>query len=173
MSLEERAKRVRLLLMDVDGVLTDGRLYYTSGGEEIKVFHVRDGLGIKLAQKVGIKVGVISGRKNQALLNRLEELGLEEVHLGVYEKLPVLERVLRKHGLSYEETAFLGDDLVDIPLLKRVGFPMVVADAPQEVKNHALYITKAKGGEGAVREAVEYLLKLRGEWQELLNYYTC
>ncbi len=83
MSLEERAKRVRLLLMDVDGVLTDGRLYYTSGGEEIKVFHVRDGLGIKLAHKVGIKVGVISGRKSQALLNRLEELGLEEVHLGV------------------------------------------------------------------------------------------
>lgn len=173
MSLKERAKRLKLFLMDVDGVLTDGRLYYTPEGEEIKVFNVRDGLGIKLAQKANIKVGVISGRKSKALLKRLEELGLDEVHLGVYEKLPVLERILEKYGLDYEEVAFLGDDLVDIPLLKRVGFPMVVGDAPKEVKNFALYITKAKGGEGAVREALEYVLKLRGEWEQLLSYYTC
>lgn len=167
----ERALKVKLLLLDVDGVLTDGKLYYTPEGEWIKVFHVRDGFGIKLAQKAGIKVGVISGRDSRALVSRLEELGIEEVHLGFNNKLPALENILRKLSLSYEQVAFLGDDLVDIPLLKRVGFPMVVADAPEEVKAYALYITQAKGGECAVREVVELLLKLRDQWKQLVEEY--
>ncbi|MEN3028132.1 MAG: HAD-IIIA family hydrolase [Aquificaceae bacterium] len=171
MELRERAVRLKLLLLDVDGVLTDGRLFYTPKGEEIKVFHVRDGLGIKLAQRAGLVVGVISGRNSRALLNRLEELGIEEVHLGFSHKLPVLEEMLRRLSLSYEQVAFLGDDLVDLPLLRRVGFPMVVADAPEELKKQALYTTSAKGGEGAVREAIEFLLKLRDQWKEVTEQY--
>ncbi len=171
MDLKDKALRVKLLLLDVDGVLTDGRLYYTSEGEEIKVFHVRDGLGIKLAQRAGIRVGVISGRKSQALLKRLEELQIEEIHLGHNQKLPLLEDLIKGLSLDFEEIAFVGDDYVDLPILKRVGFPVVVKDAPEELKKHALYITKAKGGEGAVREVVELLLKLRDQWEEVIKDY--
>ncbi|MEJ5339766.1 MAG: KdsC family phosphatase [Aquificaceae bacterium] len=171
MDLKERASKIRLFLLDVDGVLTDGRLYYTSRGEEIKVFNVRDGLGIKLAQKAGIRMGVISGRKSRALINRMRELEIEEVHLGFNQKLPVLENIMERLSLSSENVAFLGDDYVDLPLLKRVGFPMVVPDAPEDIKKHALYVTLSKGGHGAVREAIEFLLKLRGQWEEVISIY--
>ncbi|MGC8852662.1 MAG: KdsC family phosphatase, partial [Hydrogenobacter sp.] len=129
MDLTQKAKRVKLLLMDVDGVLTDGKLYYTQEGEEIKVFNVRDGLGIKLIQKAGIKTGVISGRNSKPLINRLKELGVEEIYLGHNEKLPAFEEILKKNNLSGEEVAYIGDDYVDIPILRRVGFPIVVCDA--------------------------------------------
>ncbi|MFN3471483.1 MAG: KdsC family phosphatase [Aquificaceae bacterium] len=171
MDLKEKALKIRLLVLDVDGVLTDGRLYYTSKGEEIKVFNVKDGFGIKMAQMAGIKVGVISGRESQALRKRLEELGIEEAYLGFNEKLPVLEDMLKRLYLSFEEVAFIGDDYVDLPILKRVGFPMVVCDAPEELRPYALYTTKARGGEGAVREAIEFLLGLRGQWEEVIKRY--
>lgn len=171
MDLKERALKIRLFLLDVDGVLTDGRLYYTSKGEEVKVFNVKDGLGIKLAQKAGIKVGVISGRKSRALVRRLRELKIQEVHLGYSRKLPAFESILRRLSVHPEEVAYMGDDYVDIPILRRVGFPVSVCDAPQEVKRHALYVTQARGGEGAVREVVELLLKLRGQWEEVMSEY--
>lgn len=171
MDLKERAIKVRVFLLDVDGVLTDGRLYYTSKGEEVKVFNVRDGLGIKLAQKAGIRVGVISGRKSRALLRRLKELEIEEVYLGYIQKLQAFESILKKFSVRPEEVAYMGDDYVDLPVLRRVGFPVSVCDAPQEVKRHALYVTQARGGEGAVREAVEFLLRLRGQWEEVMAEY--
>ncbi len=171
MELRERALKIKLLLLDVDGVLTDGRLYYTSRGEEIKVFNVRDGLGIKLAQRAGIRIGVISGRNSEALINRLRELKVDEVHLGYNQKLPVLEDIINRLSLSLEEIAFLGDDYVDLPILRRVGFPMAVLDAPEEIKEHALYITNSKGGHGAVRDAIEFILKLRGQWEEVISQY--
>lgn len=171
MELRDRALKIKLLLLDVDGVLTDGRLYYTSSGEEIKVFNVRDGLGIKLAQRAGIRIGVISGRNSEALIRRLRELEVDEVHLGYNQKLPVLEDIMRRFSLSLEEIAFIGDDYVDLPILRRVGFPMAVLDAPEEIKKHALYITKAKGGHGAVRDAIEFILKLRGQWKEVISQY--
>jgi 3-deoxy-D-manno-octulosonate 8-phosphate phosphatase (KDO 8-P phosphatase) len=120
--LKPIAKRIKLFLMDVDGVLTDGRLYYTEMGEEIKVFDVRDGLGIKLLQRSGIEVGVISGRSSKALLKRLEELGIEEVHTGRNDKLEVLEKILKEKNLKAEEVAYVGDDYLDVPVLKVVGF---------------------------------------------------
>ncbi|WPM31798.1 HAD-IIIA family hydrolase [Hydrogenobacter sp. T-2] len=171
MELRDRALKIKLLLLDVDGVLTDGRLYYTSRGEEIKVFNVRDGLGIKLAQRAGIRIGVISGRNSEALINRLKELKVDEVHLGYNQKLPVLEDIINRLSLSLEEIAFLGDDYVDLPILRRVGFPMAVLDAPEEIKKHALYITKSRGGHGAVRDAIEFILKLRGQWEEVISQY--
>jgi len=149
--------------MDVDGVLTDGRLYYTEEGERIKVFNVQDGLGIKLLQKAGIKTGVISGRESEALRNRLFELGVEEVFMGRFEKEGILEEILSRNGISAEEVGFVGDDLVDIPVLKRVGFPVAVRDASGEVKRYAVYVTMREGGKGAVREVVDLILALRGE----------
>ena len=154
--------------MDVDGVLTDGRLYYTERGEEIKVFNVKDGLGIKLLQMAGIPSGVISGRKSKALEKRLLELGIDEIHMGYNEKLGVVEEILRERGLSYENVAYIGDDYVDISILKRVGFPIAVQDAHPVVKKHAIYTTNAKGGEGAVREAIEFILNLTGFLEGLL-----
>ncbi len=165
------AKRIKLFLMDVDGVLTDGRLYYTERGEEIKVFDVKDGLGIKLLQRAGIEVGVISGRSSAPLLKRLEELGIEEVHTGRNNKLEVLERILKDKKLKVEDVAFVGDDYLDVPVLKVVGFPATVKDALPLVKRYALYVSKREGGRGAVREIAEFLLKLRGELKELLGEY--
>jgi len=150
LSLRERVRRLKILLMDVDGVLTDGRLYYTEEGERIKVFNVRDGLGIKLLQRIGIITGVISGRQSEALKNRLTELGIDEIFMGRLEKEGVLDDIARKHNLSYEEIGFVGDDLVDIPILKKVGFPVAVRNAPSAVKRHAVYITIRRGGDGAI-----------------------
>ncbi len=170
MSLRRRVERLKLLLMDVDGVLTDGRLFYTEGGEKVKVFNVHDGLGIKLLQRAGIKTGVISGRESEALKNRLSELGIEEVFMGRTEKNSVLEDIARRHGLSMEEIGFVGDDLVDIPVLKRVGFPVVARNAPPPLKEYAVYVTSSEGGKGAVREVCDLILRLRGR-EELVKKY--
>ncbi len=161
MSLKERAKKIKILLMDVDGVLTDGRLYYTEEGEMIKVFNVHDGLGIKRIQKEGIKTGVISGRESQALRSRLEELGIEEIFMGKLKKDGILDEITRRLGLTYDEVAFVGDDLVDVPVLKRVGFPICVRNSPDEVRKVCLYETMQKGGDGAIREVVDLIIELR------------
>ncbi len=171
MSLRERALRLKLLLMDVDGVLTDGRLYYTEEGERLKVFNVHDGLGIKLLQRIGISTGVISGRESEALRNRLLELGIEEIYMGRFQKDGILEEILKKKDLTYEEVGFVGDDLVDIPVMRRVGFPVAVRNAPELVKRFAVYTTLRKGGKGAVREVVELILRLRGDYGELVGKY--
>ncbi len=163
MSLKERAEKIKLFIFDVDGVLTDGKLYYTDTGEALKVFNVHDGFGIKKLQKEGIKTGCISGRDSEALKSRLKELGVEEVFTGKLNKLEALEEMIKKLKLSYEEVAYTGDDLIDIPVLEKVGFPACVRDAPEEVKRVCVYITMKRGGEGAIREVAELILKLREE----------
>ena len=170
MSLRLRAKRIRLLLTDVDGVLTDGTLHYTEQGETLKVFNVHDGLGIKLLQRAGIKTGVISGRESGALKNRLTELGIEEVFMGRTDKSLILEDILSRNAIEPEEVAFVGDDLVDIPVMKRVGFPVAVENAPPVVKRFAVYITMRRGGEGAIREVCELILKLSGKGRIVKKY---
>ncbi len=172
MSLKERALRVKLLLMDVDGVLTDGRLYYTEHGERVKVFSVHDGLGIRLLHRAGITTGVISGRESPALEKRLRELGIDEIFMGRSEKGEVLRSLLEKRGLSPEEVAFIGDDLVDIPVLREVGFPVTVASAPPEVQRVCVYVTMREGGRGALRELAELVLRLRGVHTRLVEKYT-
>ncbi|ADC89494.1 3-deoxy-D-manno-octulosonate 8-phosphate phosphatase, YrbI family [Thermocrinis albus DSM 14484] len=166
-------RHIRILLMDVDGVLTDGRLYYTERGEEIKVFDVKDGLSIKLAQKAGIITGVISGRVSNALRKRLEELGIEEIHLGQKDKLRALYEIVEKYQVTLQEVAYIGDDYVDIPVLRKVGFPVAVKDAPLLVKKFALYETKREGGRGAVREVIELILSQKGVLEEVLRDYLC
>ncbi|EDP74545.1 HAD-IIIA family hydrolase [Hydrogenivirga sp. 128-5-R1-1] len=171
MSLRSRVKRLKLLLLDVDGVFTDGRLFYTEEGERVKVFNVHDGLGIKLLQRAGIMTGVISGRESEALRNRLSELGIDEVFMGRTQKEDILKDIAGRHGLSLEEVGFVGDDLVDIPVLKRVGFPVAVRNAPDVVKEHAVYVTLREGGNGAVREVCDLILSLTGR-DGLVKKYT-
>lgn len=157
--LSARAKKIKMLLLDVDGVMTDGRIILDNQGIETKAFHVRDGRGIRLLQQAGIMVGIITGRSSEVVNVRSRELGINEVHQGAKNKLTVYEMILARHGLQDDEVAYLGDDDVDIPVLDRVGLAAAVADADPCVHGHVHFTTKAKGGMGAVRELVNLILK--------------
>lgn len=162
MELTERAARVKLLLMDCDGVLTDGRLYFSARGEELKVFHVRDGQGIMNWRKAGYRSGIISGRDaGEIIQKRADELEMEFVRVRSADKREDFSDILLSAGVSAEETAFIGDDVGDVDLMKLVGFPVAVADAVDEVKAAALYVTSLNGGQGAVREVIELLLRAK------------
>ena len=156
--LKAKAKKIKMLLLDVDGVLTDGRIILDNQGNELKAFHVRDGHGIKLAQRAGIVIGIITGRKAEVVNIRARELAIEEVHQGALDKIVVYESVLGRYGLSDEDVAFIGDDAIDAGILKRVGLSVAVADCDPSVKPFADMITKAAGGRGAVREVINLLL---------------
>ena len=158
MDVEERSKRVKLLLMDCDGVLTDGRLYFSENGEELKTFHVRDGQGIVSWHRAGFKSGIISGRNSKIVDVRGAELGIEFVRQGVSDKLTVCRELAHLTGVDLDEIAFVGDDSPDVEVMKAVGFAAAVADAVDEVKDAAHFKTKKKGGRGAVREIVDLLL---------------
>ena len=158
----ERARRVRLLVLDVDGVLTDGRLHISASGEEIKVFHVRDGSGLVAIQRAGIAVAIISGRDSPAVTRRATELGIRHVRQGVADKGAELDRLLGELGIPAEETACVGDDTPDAPMLRRAGLAVGVADAHPALLAAVHWITKAKGGHGAVREVCDLLLSARG-----------
>lgn len=157
----ERARKIKLLLMDCDGVLTDGKLYFSANGEELKVFHVRDGQGLVSWHKAGFQSGIISGRNSPIVKKRATELGIQFIEQGSIDKIEDFEKIILEAGVSAEETAFVGDDIPDIELLKRVGMSFAVADAEQEVLLCALYKTESKGGCGAVREITNLLLKLK------------
>jgi 3-deoxy-D-manno-octulosonate 8-phosphate phosphatase (KDO 8-P phosphatase) len=160
-SLRAKAKKIKLLLLDVDGVLTDGRIILDNQGNELKAFHVRDGHGIKLAQRAGIAIGIITGRKSEVVNIRARELGITEVHQGVHEKIAVYERVRDTRSLRDDEIAYMGDDVVDTDIFERVGLAVAVADADPAVRPFVDLITKTPGGRGAVRELINLLLKDR------------
>jgi 3-deoxy-D-manno-octulosonate 8-phosphate phosphatase (KDO 8-P phosphatase) len=153
--------RIRLLLLDVDGVMTDGRLYYGAGGEVLKVFHVHDGLGIRLVMNAGVAVGVLSGRSSEALAARCRELGIEHYEQGCDDKIAGLERLLERLRLSAADALCVVDDTSDLPLMRRVGHAVAVADAHEEVRRVADRVTSARGGQGAVREVCDWLLAAR------------
>ncbi len=159
--LISRAKKVKLLLMDCDGVLTDGKLHFTEEGEKIKTFHVRDGQGIVSWHQAGFLSGIISGRNSKIVERRANELQIKFVRQGSKDKLVDFAKILQETSLTAEETAYIGDDLPDIPLLKIVGFPVAVADAAEELFSYTKFITKNNGGNGAVRELSDLLLKLK------------
>lgn len=162
--LEGQAQKVRVLMLDVDGVLTDGRLLYMPDGREAKTFHVRDGLGIQLMIASGVPVALISGRSSEATARRADELGIQLTYLGIADKEEAFQDILHRLDLTESQAAYVGDDLPDLYLMKRVGLSMAVADAAPEVRAAAHVVLRANGGQGAVREACERILKAKGAW---------
>jgi len=165
----QRAQVIRLLILDVDGVLTDGRLYFGPKGETLKVFHVRDGHGIKMAQRAGIEVAFVSGRRSDAAYHRAKELGIIRFHEGVRDKVAVMEEIMAAMQIEASQVAAVGDDLVDLPLMARAGLAVAVADAVPEVLAAAHWVTALPGGRGAVREVCDLLLKARGKWEGIVS----
>lgn len=171
MSLPERARAIRLLLLDVDGVLTDGRLFYDEQGVESKVFHVRDGSGIKLWQAAGGRAAIISGRNARSVEKRAAELGIDIVKQGRHPKDEAYREVLAEAGVEPAQVCAMGDDLMDLPLMLASGLSVAVADAAPEVQAAATHVTVAAGGHGAVREAIDWLLRLAGRWDDATAKY--
>lgn len=167
--IEMRARRLKLLLLDVDGVLTDGRVLMGPGGEEAKVFSIRDGSGIVWAQRTGLTVGLLTGRPSEVTNRRAAELGIEIIAQGDPGKSAAFEQILRGRGLIDAEVAYMGDDLIDLPVIRRAGISAAPADAVEEVKAAVHWVSRYNGGHGAVREFVELLLKSRGRWEALLR----
>ena len=167
MTAEERARKIRLLLMDVDGTLTDGALIVMPDGEELKSYHVRDGLGILLARKAGLDLGIISGKTSKALEKRAARLRITEIHQGSIDKTGILSEILKRRGINAKETAYIGDDLGDLAVMKAVGLAAAVGDAHPEVKAHCHYVCRSPGGRGAVREFIEFILRAQGKWESV------
>lgn len=169
--IQERAARIKLLLMDCDGVLTDGRIWILENGEDQKAFHTRDGLGIDLLHRAGLKSGIISGRMSSALERRAQSLNVSYLWQGRDDKRQAFADTLAQAQVIKDEIAYMGDDLTDLPLMGQAGLAIAVADAVEEVKTRAHYVTKADGGNGAVREVVELILKAQGRWDDLVKSY--
>jgi 3-deoxy-D-manno-octulosonate 8-phosphate phosphatase (KDO 8-P phosphatase) len=159
-----RASRVRLLVLDVDGVLTDGGLFVSAGGEELKRFHVHDGLALVAARRAGLQIAILSSRASAAVTRRMTELGVGEIHQGVTDKAGALDALRERLGLAVGEVAMMGDDLPDLPAMARAGLALAPANAAAEVRRAAHWVARRRGGDGAVREAVEMLLKSRRAW---------
>ena len=170
-SLDARAAKIKLLLLDVDGVLTDGRVTYTANGDEIKRFHVRDGSGLKIWRDLGLSVAVISGRSSPAVARRMAELGVTLVWQGRSVKTTALTELLAHTGLTTDSVCAMGDDLPDLRIMTLCGLSVAVADACSEVREQADFTTTVQGGEGAVRETIEWLLKLRGHWDTAVGQF--
>ncbi|ACM20630.1 3-deoxy-D-manno-octulosonate-8-phosphate phosphatase [Geotalea daltonii FRC-32] len=171
LTLTDRLKNIRLLLLDVDGVMTDGRIIFDSNGIESKFFNVKDGHGIKMVQRAGIEVGIISGRESQVVVNRAAELAIGIVYQKCLDKLTPYLKILEATGLDHSQVAFVGDDVIDIPVMRRAGFAAAPADAVAEVIPHAHFVTRNRGGWGAVREVCDLLLKEQGVWGEITDRY--
>jgi 3-deoxy-D-manno-octulosonate 8-phosphate phosphatase (KDO 8-P phosphatase) len=167
--IQERARRVRLILLDVDGVLTDGSILIHSNGGESKHFFIRDGLAMVWARREGLEVGLLSGRPSEATTRRAQELGLTIVSQGGHDKRAAFAAILAAHGVPADEVAYMGDDLVDLPILGQVGLSTAPADAVDDVRSRVHWVSRAPGGRGAVRELIELVLGAQGRWAPLLD----
>jgi 3-deoxy-D-manno-octulosonate 8-phosphate phosphatase (KDO 8-P phosphatase) len=170
-SLMKRVKKIRLVIFDVDGVLTDGGLYHTSDGQEIKRFHSRDGLGIRLLKDNGIATAIITGRQSNVVAHRAKELAIDHVHQGKRHKTEAFLSLCEELSLSADEVAFMGDDLIDLPVMSRVGLALAVQDAHDDVLKHAHWVSQYGGGKGAAREACEMILTTQGKWDDIVAGY--
>ena len=170
-SLLQKGARIEMLVLDVDGVLTDGRIVYTDQGEEIKAFHVRDGSGLAIWTKLGKHAGIITGRRSAIVERRAMELGIASVIQGADDKKAALLKMIEPLGVALEQVAVIGDDIVDVPMLRMCGFAAAVADACAEAKEDADYVARNAGGCGAVREVIEMILRAQGHWQGIVARY--
>ncbi len=167
----KKAKKLKLLILDVDGVLTDGRLFFDDKGKEYKCFHARDGHGIKLLRETGVQVAVISGRKSNSVVLRMKSLGVELVYQGHENKIAAFNEIIQKLSLEPEQVAHIGDDLLDLPIMTRVGLSVAVNDANGAVKDYADWCTTTKGGLGAVREVCDFIMQSQGTFENVLKRY--
>jgi len=167
MSKKKRARKIKMIIMDVDGTLTDGTLLLLPDGEELKSYNVKDGAGILLAHLAGLKTGIITGKISKALEKRAEKLKIIDVHQGILNKKKVLSEILDKNELNPEHIAYIGDDLGDLEVMKSVGLAGAVADAHPEIKKHSHFICRNPGGKGAVREFIEFILEAQDKWQTI------
>jgi 3-deoxy-D-manno-octulosonate 8-phosphate phosphatase (KDO 8-P phosphatase) len=168
----KHAERIKLLIVDVDGVLTDGGIILDNEGNELKRFHVRDGHGIKMLMRAGIEVAIVTGRESEVVKRRAAELGIKIVHQRSKVKLEAYEEILKETGMSDEQVAYVGDDIVDLPVMRRAGLSVAVADAEEYVKKEAMVVTERPGGGGAVREVTDLILRAGGYWDdETKRYY--
>ncbi len=169
--MRERAKKVKMLILDIDGVMTDGRIIYDTRGNELKCFNVLDGMGLVLLGQAKIKVALITAKGSKAVLRRARDIGAVEVKQNAIDKLTAFRQILKKHGLSAKDICFMGDDLLDLPVMKRAGLSVAVPGACAEVKRAARYVTKKEGGKGAVREVIEVILRAQNKWHKLIGKY--
>jgi len=169
---EARSRRIRLIVMDVDGVLSESRLIYTEGSGEARTFSIKDGMGITLARLAGLEVALISGRESVIVARRAAELHLTDVYQGVIRKLGTFSQLLRKYGLDKEQVCYIGDDINDLPILREVGLAVAVADAVEEVKLAAHYVTRAQGGNGAVREIIDRILRFQNLYEDAIKFFA-
>jgi 3-deoxy-D-manno-octulosonate 8-phosphate phosphatase (KDO 8-P phosphatase) len=169
--LIEKAKKIKMLVLDVDGVLTDGRIIYDSSGRDMKFFEVHDGLGVYCLKKAGIKTILVTAKGSRAIRPRARDMQVEGVYENIFPKTVVLERILKKYGLNAEEVCFVGDDLVDLCLMRKAGLSIAVFNAVPEIKQAASYVTLRRGGHGAVREVAELILKAQGKWEGIVGFY--
>jgi YrbI family 3-deoxy-D-manno-octulosonate 8-phosphate phosphatase len=169
---DDRCQQIQCILSDVDGVLTDGGILFNNEGIETKSFHIRDGLGIKLWQRAGYQFGILTARTSHIVKVRSAELGIKIVRQGFEEKLPIAQQIMAELKVDPAQVCYIGDDLTDLPVMRHVGWSVAVADAVSEIRDHADQVTKAAGGCGAVRELIEYLLRTKGRWEDLIRHYT-
>ena len=169
--LQAKANKIKLLLLDVDGVLTDNRLIYGDDGQEYKAFYTRDGHAMVLIQKSGIDIGIITGRTSELVKKRMQDLKVKHLYQGVPDKLPTFQALMEKLGVSLDEVAYMGDDILDLPILRRVGFSACPKDSDPEVISRVDFISQFDGGRGAVREFCEFIMKTQGHWQTHMDFY--
>lgn len=167
----EKASRIKLVIFDVDGVLTDGSLFLGDDGQEYKAFNSKDGFGMRLLQDSGIDIGIITGRESTLVRLRMEELGITQIMQGRREKGPALDEMMEITGLTLDQIAYVGDDVVDLPIMSRVGLSIAVQDARPVVKKHAHWITESVGGRGAGRDVCELILEAHGKWDDIIKRY--
>lgn len=171
MGIRERARKIKMLVLDIDGVMTDGRIIYDSRGNDLKCFNVQDGLGLALLHQAGIKVTLITAKASRTVLRRARDIGAVEIKQNAIDKLPAFNQILKKHNLKYKDICFVGDDLIDLPLMRRVGLAVAVNNGCDEVKSAAHYVTRKEGGKGAVREVIEIILRAQDKWHKLVKKY--
>jgi 3-deoxy-D-manno-octulosonate 8-phosphate phosphatase (KDO 8-P phosphatase) len=171
MSLVNTCAKIELILSDVDGVMTDGGIHILDDGQQLMKFHIRDGMGVRLWREAGKRFGIVTGRKLESIRRRAADLWMDIVRLGIEDKLPVVDELAKELGVSREQVCFIGDDLLDLQSIQAVGLGVAVADAAEDVRHAATYVTSVAGGQGAVREVVELILKNTGRWDDVQKRY--
>lgn len=169
--LIQKAAKIKLLILDVDGVLTDNRLYYSNDGNELKTFYTRDGHGMVMLRKSGVQMAIITGRQSELVAKRAKDLKIDHLYQGVPDKLPSFQALMSEIGISNEEVAYIGDDILDLPILMRVGLSITPSDGEDEVKSRVDYVSPHKGGNGVVREICEMIMKSQDTWQANMDFY--